>query len=114
MWQGSNFPPGVLDDFDRSQALWDKFEVTDAADRIQEIIAALYILRSSPLVGRPARGGKRELVAGGRSRGYIALQSGTIFGWLPVTSVMTRIRQHAQNEFAMLTIMGISQNTRER
>ncbi len=65
--------PGVLDDFDRFQAHWDKFEVTDAAERIQEIVAALDILRSSPLVGRPVRGGKRELVIGRGSRGYIAL-----------------------------------------
>ena len=65
--------PGVLDDFDRFQAHWDKFEVTDAADRIQEIVAALDILRYSPLIGRPARGGKRELVIGRGSRGYIAL-----------------------------------------
>lgn len=38
-----------------------------------EIVAALDILEFNPLIGRPSLNGKRELVIGSHSRGYIAL-----------------------------------------
>ena len=41
--------------------------------RIEEIIDALQILSHSPLIGRPARGGRRELVIGVGTGGYLAL-----------------------------------------
>ena len=40
---------------------------------IAEIIQAIQILTHSPQIGRPARDGKRELVIGRDSRGYMAL-----------------------------------------
>ncbi len=53
--------PEVFDDFDRF------------FDYIAEIVAAVQILATSPLIGRPVKGGKRELIIGRASRGYVAL-----------------------------------------
>ena len=63
----------VFDDFDRFFDHMTKFEVEDPADRIAEIMQAIEILGRSPLIGRPVKGGKRELVIGRGARGYIAL-----------------------------------------
>jgi toxin ParE1/3/4 len=65
--------PEVLDDFDRFLDHLARFEVGDALQRIADIIQALEILVTSPLIGRPVRGGKRELVIGRSARGYVAL-----------------------------------------
>jgi len=65
--------PEVLDDFDRFFDHLAQFEVRDAAERIGEIVEAVQILSHSPLIGRPVKGGKRELVIGRGSRGYVAL-----------------------------------------
>ena len=65
--------PEVLDDFDRFFDHLAQFEVKDAAQRIREIVEAVQILSHSPLIGRPVKGGKRELVIGRDSRGYVAL-----------------------------------------
>lgn len=65
--------PEVLDDFDRFFDHQAQFDVKDSPERIAEVIAALDVLQHSPLIGRPARGGKRELVIGKGSRGYVAL-----------------------------------------
>jgi len=65
--------PGVLDDFDRFLDHMEQFDVEDAAARIGNIIAAIDILTHSPFVGRPVKGGKRELAIGHGSRGYVAL-----------------------------------------
>ena len=50
-----------------------RFKVADAPARIGEIVQALQILTHSPLIGRPVKGGKRELVIGREPRGYVAL-----------------------------------------
>ena len=63
----------VFDDFDRCFAHMARFEVEDAPARIGEIVQAVQILTHSPLIGRPVKGGKRELVIGQGSRGTIAL-----------------------------------------
>ena len=65
--------PEVLDDFDRFFDHMAKFEIEDLAARIQEIVQAVQILTHSPLIGRKVKGGKRELVIGQDSRGYVAL-----------------------------------------
>jgi plasmid stabilization system protein ParE len=67
------FASEVLDDFDRILEHLTRYEVADAQKRVAEIIQALQILTHSPLIGRPVRGGKRELVIGQASRGYLAL-----------------------------------------
>ena len=65
--------PEVFDDFDRFFDHMARFEIGDAPERIGEILQAVQILASSPLIGRPVKGGKRELVIGRASRGYVAL-----------------------------------------
>jgi len=65
--------PEVLDDFDRFLDHMARFEVEDAPARIGELVQAIQILTHSPLIGRPVKGGKRELVIGRDSRGYVAL-----------------------------------------
>jgi len=67
------FAQEVLDDLDRVFDHLSQYEVEDATSRIQDIIAAIGVLERNPLIGRPAHGGKRELVIGRRSRGYVAL-----------------------------------------
>jgi len=65
--------PEVLDDFERFFDHMARFDVQDASARIAEIIQAVQILSHSPLIGRRAKGGKRELVIGQNARGYVAL-----------------------------------------
>ena len=65
--------PEVFDDFDRFFDHMARFEIGDAPERIGEIVQAVQILATSPLIGRPVKGGKRELVIGHASRGYVAL-----------------------------------------
>lgn len=65
--------PDVLEDFQRILAHLARYEVPGAAARIGEIVAALDILAHSPEIGRPVRGGKRELLIGRGSSGYVAL-----------------------------------------
>ncbi len=63
----------VANDVDRIPDHLAKYQVDGAAQRIGEIIAALNVLEQNPLIGRPAGNGKRELVIGRRSNGYLAL-----------------------------------------
>jgi plasmid stabilization system protein ParE len=65
--------PEVLDDFDRFFDHLAKHGIPDTPERIGEIIEAIQLLAHSPLIGRKAKGGKRELVIGQASRGYVAL-----------------------------------------
>lgn len=63
----------IVDDFDRILEHLAQFDVPAAASRIDEILQAVQVLSTSPLIGRPVQGGKRELVIGRGSRGYVAL-----------------------------------------
>ena len=63
----------VIDDFDRFFDHIARFDAGSAPERIEEIMQAVQILSTSPLIGRPVQDGKRELVIGRGSRGYIAL-----------------------------------------
>jgi toxin ParE1/3/4 len=65
--------PEVLDDFDRFFEHLSGFEAADVAGRLAEIVQAIGVLATSPLIGRPVEGGKRELVIGRDSHGYVAL-----------------------------------------
>lgn len=65
--------PEVFDDFDRFFDHIARCDVGSAPERMAEIVQAVQILATSPLIGRPIRGGKRELVIGRGSRGYVAL-----------------------------------------
>ena len=65
--------PEVSDDLDRIFDHLADHAVEDIPSRIDEIIKAISVLEFNPLIGRPAKGGKRELVIGRRTRGYVAL-----------------------------------------
>jgi plasmid stabilization system protein ParE len=65
--------PEVVEDFDRILDHLDRFQAENPAARIHEIVAAIAVLETNPLIGRPAESGKRELVIGRRSHGYVAL-----------------------------------------
>ena len=65
--------PEVLDDFDRIVDHLSTFEAGHIPQRIGEIVDAVQVLGHSPLIGRPVGGGKRELVIGRGSQGYVAL-----------------------------------------
>lgn len=65
--------PEVLDDFDRIVDHLATFEVDHISQRLGEIADAVQVLEHSPLIGRPVKGGKRELVIGRGARGYVAL-----------------------------------------
>lgn len=63
----------VADDFDRVLEHLAQYEVAEAATRIDQLIQAINVLESNPLLGRPARHDTRELIIGRQSRGYVAL-----------------------------------------
>ncbi|MGB5104940.1 MAG: type II toxin-antitoxin system RelE/ParE family toxin [Steroidobacteraceae bacterium] len=65
--------PEVVDDFERFFEHLAGLEVRDVAGRLAEIVQAIDVLATSPLIGPSAKGGKRELVIGRGSRGYVAL-----------------------------------------
>ena len=65
--------PEVGDDLDRIFDHLAEHEVDKIPSRIDEIIHAIAVLERNPLIGRSLPGGKRELVIGRRSRGYVAL-----------------------------------------
>lgn len=65
--------PEVFDDFDRFFDHMARFEVADAPARIGEVVQAIQVLTHSPLIGRPVKGGRCELVSGRDSRGCVAL-----------------------------------------
>ncbi|HEY8707732.1 MAG TPA: type II toxin-antitoxin system RelE/ParE family toxin [Burkholderiaceae bacterium] len=67
------FASEAVGDFDRIVDHLVGHEADDARGRIQDVVSAVDVLERSPLIGRPAEGGKRELVIGRGSRGYIAL-----------------------------------------
>jgi toxin ParE1/3/4 len=64
--------PEVFDDFDRFLDHMARFKVEDMPARIGQIVQAIQILTHSPLIGRPVKGGKGELVIGRDARGYVA------------------------------------------
>ncbi len=63
----------VFDDFDRFFDHMTQFDVEDTPARIGEIVQAIQVLAHSPYIGRKVKSGKRELVIGQGSRGYVAL-----------------------------------------
>jgi toxin ParE1/3/4 len=65
--------PAIPEDFDRIVDHLAQYDVEAAPGRIDEILQAVQILTTSPLIGRPVQGGKHELVVGRGSRGYVAL-----------------------------------------
>jgi toxin ParE1/3/4 len=85
--------PEVLDDFDRFFDHLARFEVADPVQRVADIVQALEVLATSPLIGRPVRGGKRELVIGKGTRGYVAL-----YRYVPRADTVVVLALRAQRE----------------
>lgn len=65
--------PGVAEDIDRILDHLATYQIENPGQRVGEIITALDVLEQNPLIGRPVANGKRELVIGRRTRGYLAL-----------------------------------------
>jgi plasmid stabilization system protein ParE len=65
--------PESVEDFERILQHLLEHDVEQAESRIQQIVRAIDVLASNPLIGRPARTDLRELVIGRRSTGYVAL-----------------------------------------
>ena len=65
--------PEVLDDFDRILEFYRDHKIADGTARVMEIVQAFDALAHNPLIGRPVLNGKRELVIGRQSRGFLAL-----------------------------------------
>ena len=84
---------GVIEDLDRIVGHLQTHEVENAKARADEIISAFDVLADSPLIGRPAGGGKRELIIGHGSRGYIAL-----YRYLPLIDTVLILAIRAQRE----------------
>lgn len=63
----------VRDDFDRIFDFLFDHAPELAAIRVEPIMAALDVLQTSPLIGRPAMFGQRELVIATGASGYLAL-----------------------------------------
>ena len=63
----------LQDDFDRIIDFLLTHAPEIAEDRIDAIIAALDVIKTSPLIGWPAENSKRELVIAMGASGYVAL-----------------------------------------
>jgi plasmid stabilization system protein ParE len=64
---------GITEDFERILDHPEAHESTAGPKRVTVIVKATDVLASSPLIGRPARQGNRELVIGRGPAGYVAL-----------------------------------------
>jgi toxin ParE1/3/4 len=67
------FAPKVKADFDRIFDFLFEQAPEYAATRIKDIIAAIDILQTSPMIGRPMAFGQRELIISTGKSGYLAL-----------------------------------------
>jgi plasmid stabilization system protein ParE len=65
--------PEDREDFERIFDHLAQHDVGDAPERIGAIVRALDVLEASPMIGRPAADGVRELVIGRGSPGDVAL-----------------------------------------
>ena len=65
--------PDVQADFDRIFDFLFEHAPDAASERILDIVSALDVLETSPLIGRPVENGKRELVIATGTSGYVAL-----------------------------------------
>jgi plasmid stabilization system protein ParE len=85
--------PEVADDFDRILDHLHKYQVDNCAERLEEIIDAINVLKHNPLIGRPVGDDKRELVIGRRARGYVAL-----YRYVPEIDIVFILALRAQRE----------------
>lgn len=67
------YDPAFLDDLGRIEHHLRAHDAADIAERIVAVFDALDMLSAHPMIGRAVSGGRRELVIGRGSRGYVAL-----------------------------------------
>ncbi|CAM5273552.1 type II toxin-antitoxin system RelE/ParE family toxin [Rhodanobacter lindaniclasticus] len=65
--------PEVGEDFQRILDHLASHQAADITGRLHEIVAAIDVLATNPVIGQPGSNGKRELVIGKASHGYVAL-----------------------------------------
>jgi plasmid stabilization system protein ParE len=65
--------PEVRDDLERILDHLLENDPEHASSRLGEIMQAIDVLGTNPLIGRPTAGRNREIVIGRRSHGYVAL-----------------------------------------
>lgn len=65
----------------------------DVLARLDEIVRAIDILAHSPAIGRPVKGGKRELLLGRGLRAYVAL-----YRYLPELDAVFVLALRSQRE----------------
>ena len=65
--------PETVWDFDRIFDYFARHDPVAARETIGHVVEAMKILVTSPMLGRPTAGGKRELVIGRGTRGFIGL-----------------------------------------
>ena len=80
-------------DIDRIVAHLRAHDAQDIDARVEEIFDALWVLKSHPLIGRPADGGSRELVIGRDARGYVVR-----YRYNPITNEVDVAALRAQRE----------------
>lgn len=85
--------PAVIEDLDRIFDHLARHEADHLPQRIGEIVQALSVLETNPLIGRPTTRRKRELVIGQRSRGYVAL-----YRYVPEIDVVFVLAIRSQRE----------------
>ncbi len=76
-WRGSvariELAPQVAEDVDQILDYLQRHDVEHVAARLREIITAVDVLQTNPLIGRPASNDRCELVIGRGSYCYVAL-----------------------------------------
>lgn len=85
--------PEVGEDVERILDHLARHEVEHAVDRLREIIAAIAVLETNPLIGRPASNDHRELVIGRGSHGYVAR-----YGYVTTVDTVFVLALRAQRE----------------
>jgi plasmid stabilization system protein ParE len=65
--------PAAFDDLERFIDHMLRHEAVDVPQRVDKLLETIQVLAHSPLIGRPVKDGKRELVIGKGARGYVAL-----------------------------------------
>jgi toxin ParE1/3/4 len=85
--------PDVSEDLDRVLDHLALHDAGNARARIREIVQAISVLETNPLIGRPARRRNRELIIGRPTRGYVAL-----YRYLPEIDTVFILALRSQRE----------------
>ncbi len=96
-WPGSvariEFAPEVADDLDRILEHLQRHHAEEVATRLHGLVDAVAVLATNPLIGRPGRNDKRELVIGRGARGHVAL-----YRYVPAIDIVFVLAVRSQRE----------------